>query len=117
MNVVRDASEGADDHEKPVEAVSVGEEARERNDGRRRLNLLGLLHIFLNLDQLIVSIPRLRYGDGDSSSSETSDTRGCMCGKDHPKNLRETIISYHNNTTNYLTGMKNWKGIVREFKA
>jgi len=49
---VSSGGEGADDHEKPVEAVGTGEEVREGNGGGRRLNLLSLLHLFLDLHRL-----------------------------------------------------------------
>ena len=49
---VQGGGEGADKHEKPVEAVGAGEEAGERNGGGRRLNLVGLLHLLLDLHGL-----------------------------------------------------------------
>lgn len=45
-------SEGSDEHEEPIEAVSTGEEAGERDGGGRRLDLIGLLHLLLRLDRL-----------------------------------------------------------------
>ena len=51
-STVSGGGEGADEHECLVEVVSASEEPGERHDGRRRLDLLGLVDLVLLLELL-----------------------------------------------------------------